>query len=107
MTDNDTTRDRMESAFDAGRVVIAGINNDPLSEDREGLPDAHATSVLSYDRETDTVTLRNPHGRNEREGADGQPLDGTDDGVFTLTMDEFNRLFSTVSYSASPFAQQE
>jgi hypothetical protein len=107
LTENDTTRDRMESAFSEGRVVIAGINNDPFSEDREGLPDAHAYSVLAYDRATDTVTLRNPHGQGEHNGADGQPIDGTDDGVFTLTMDEFNRLYSSVSYSNASFAQEE
>jgi len=107
LTENDTTRDRMESAFSEGRVVIAGINNDPFSEDREGLPDAHAYSVLAYDRATDTVTLRNPHGQGEHNGADGQPIDGTDDGVFTLTMDEFNRLFSSVSYSNASFAKEE
>lgn len=107
LTESDTTRDRMESAFSEERAVIAGIANDPLSEDREGLPDAHAYSVLGYDRETDAVTLRNPHGQGEHNGVDGQPADGTDDGVFTLTMDEFNRLFSTVSYSNAPFARQE
>ena len=106
LTDNDTTRDRMEAAFADGRVVIAGINNDPFSGDREGLPDAHAYTVIGYDRATDTVTLRNPHGRNEHVGADGQPLDGTDDGVFTLSMEEFNRLYSSVSYSNGPIKQE-
>lgn len=107
LTANDTTRDRMESAFSEGRVVIAGINNDPLSDHREGLPDAHSYSVIGYDRETDTVMLRNPHGQSEHVGEDGQPLDGKDDGVFTLTMAEFNRLFSHVSYSGGPMAQGE
>jgi len=104
LTDNDTTRDRMEAAFSEGRVVIAGINNDLLDDNREGLPDAHAYSVIGYDRENDTVTIRNPHGRNEHENADGSARDGTDDGTFTLSMDEFNRLFSSVSYSDGAFA---
>jgi len=104
LTDNDTTRDRMQSAFEDGRVVIAGINNDLLDDNREGLPDAHAYSILGYDRENDTVTIRNPHARNEHDDAAGNPRDGTDDGTFTLSMTEFNRLFSSVSYSDAAFA---
>lgn len=107
LTANDTTRDRMESAFSDGRVVVANINNDLLGDNRDGLPVGHAYSVLGYDRETDTVTIRNPHGRSEVVDADGNPLDGTDDGTFTLTMAEFNRLFSNVSYSGAAFAQEE
>lgn len=107
LTDNDTTRDRMESAFDEGRVVVANIINVPFSDNREGLPDGHAYTVIGYDRSSDTVTIRNPHGHGEVVGADGLPLDGKDDGVFRLKMDEFNRLFSNVSYSEAPFAKEE
>ena len=107
LTETDTTRERMESAMSEGRVVIAGIANDPLSDNREGLPDAHAYSVLGYDPQTDTVTLRNPHGHGERRGPDGPTVDGVDDGVFTLTMDEFNALFSTVSYANAPLTKAE
>jgi hypothetical protein len=94
----------MQSAFEDGRAVIAGINNDLLGDNREGLPDAHAYSIIGYDRESDTVTIRNPHGRNEHEDAQGNARDGTDDGTFTLSMTEFNRLFSSVSYSDAAFA---
>ena len=107
LTANDTTRDRLESAFTEGRAVVAGIMNDPLSSSREGLSDAHSYTVLGYDRATDTVTLRNPHGYGEHEGAKGQVLDGVSDGVFTLTVDELNRLFTNVTYANAPFASEE
>lgn len=107
LTDNDTIRDRLESAFTDGRVVVAGISNNPLYAAREGLPDAHTYSVLGYDRAADTVTLRNPHGFGEHEGDKGQVLDGISDGVFTLTIDEFNRLFSNVAYGNAPFAKRD
>lgn len=105
LTANDTTRDRLESAFTEGRAVVAGIMNDPLSSSREGLPDAHSYTVLSYDRATDMVTLRNPHGYGEPEGAKGQVLDGVGDGVFTITVDELKRLFTNVTYANAPFAK--
>ncbi|MCB9674322.1 MAG: hypothetical protein H6737_04350, partial [Alphaproteobacteria bacterium] len=106
-TGHDTTRERMQAAFDEKRVVIATINNDPRSDNREGLPDTHAYTVLGFDPAADTVELRNPHAKNEHDGPDGQPLDGKEDGKFTLSMEEFNRLFSNVAYGGAPFASKE
>ena len=103
VTADETTRERMAAAFDEGRVVIAGIKKDLFSDNREGLTTAHAYSILAYDPSTDNVTIRNPHGRGEHDGKDGKPLDGVDDGTFTLTMDEFVRLFSIVAYAGEPF----
>ncbi len=98
-TDTDTTRDRMEDALSNGRLVTAGISSGPFTADRiQGLPTGHEYTVVGYDRATDTVTLRNPWGRTEHTGADGTKSDGTDDGTFTVTMEEFDDLFSDVTY---------
>jgi hypothetical protein len=53
---------------------------------------------MGYDREAGTVTLRNPWGHGEPLGEDGLPRDGVNDGVFTLTMDEFEQEFDRVAY---------
>jgi hypothetical protein len=98
-TSKDTTRNRLENTLGDGRIVVAGIHNDLLPwTDHKGLVSGHAYSVLGYDRKSDLVTLRNPWARREIVGADGKPRDGRDDGVFTLSVDEFHSLFDEVAY---------
>ncbi|MEZ4320776.1 MAG: hypothetical protein R3F61_25060 [Myxococcota bacterium] len=89
------------------RTALAVSASTLRSDNREGLPDGHAYTVLGFDPATDTVELRNPHARNEHEGPDGQPLDGKEDGRFTPSMEEFDRLFSNVAYGGAPFASKE
>ena len=58
----------------------------------------HAYTVTRFDREKDTVSLRNPWGSTEPVGADGKPLDGTDDGTFTIPMKDFDKYYSLAAY---------
>ncbi len=49
------------------------------------------------------VTLRNPHHTNEPDiHNSGTPADGTDDGVFTMNLDQFFRNFTTVDAALFP-----
>jgi len=111
LNDIGTTADRLAEAFGDGRVVTAGIRSGlPILEPdgrREGLPMGHAYSVVAYDAQNGFVTLRNPWGHDEWTGPDG--TQGADnDGTFTLTLEEFDQLFTTVCYAdAAPTAAQE
>jgi hypothetical protein len=96
-TNSSTTAEKLEAAMADHRVV----NASQMGSDVQGIPGKHAYTVVGYDPATQTVTLRNPWGPNssgERTGADGRPADGTDDGVFTLTVEEFDDLFTDICY---------
>lgn len=99
-TSVDTLRTKLSDAMAHGRTVTAGINEYPWSSGREsnGLPQGHAYTVLGYDRATDRVTLRNPWGHGEPVDANGRAADGNDDGTFSMTLAEFDRYFSDISY---------
>ena len=99
-TSLETTRSKLTDALSHGRVVSAGINEYPWSSGTEsnGLPQGHAYTVLSFDPASDTITLRNPWGRGEPVNASGQPLDGNNDGTFTMTLAEFDEYFSNICY---------
>lgn len=104
LTAKSTTRSRLQSALRNKRVVTASVNslaaslwgNDKKAS-QQGLPANHVYTILSYDRASDTLRVRNPWGV----GSDAKGLrhnDGNNDGVFTLTMDEFYRYFSFIGY---------
>ncbi|MCK6548698.1 C2 family cysteine protease [Myxococcota bacterium] len=96
-TTKNRTRTRLDDAFKNNRIVTAGIRNQ-IGSGETPLPMGHAYSVVGWDRKTDTITLRNPWGRGELKDANGKPRDGKDDGVFTMTMDEFYKHFSMINY---------
>ncbi len=96
----DTTRRKLRSAFANHEAVTAHIHRDmPWGDSRrDGIPMGHAYSVIGYDEANDTVTVRNPWGRTEPVDADGNAADGTNDGVFTMTVAEFDAMFTNVAY---------
>lgn len=96
LTTNDQLIEDIQSTLDAEGVVVAGIGRGPFGTDV--IPDGHAYTVTAYDPETGLITVRNPWGRGEPVGEDGQALDGNDDGYFTLTLEEFRDLFTTIGY---------
>ena len=75
----------MSSALEKGAAIFAGATKDDFEKEISEISAAnHAYTVLAVDAENDTVIVRNPWGRSER--AD---LDGTNDGVFELSRDQF------------------
>lgn len=116
LTGNDTNRDltaftsesthheRLQDALNNGRIVTASNMGDTV----QGIPGKHAYTVMHYDPESQTVTLRNPWGSpmegtnydnwGERTNPDGQTADGDQDGVFTVTLEEFDDIFRDVAY---------
>lgn len=97
----------LSTALEQKQPVTAYINAELLSlfgladnqSDAAGLPCGHEYSVLAYNPETRTITLRNPWGSGEPLGPDGNALDDANDGVFRLSLEEFARNFSGLAYS--------
>lgn len=105
LVDTDDIHTALMEAFRDGRPATAFINNelgaiiglaDNLTNDA-GIPCGHEYSLLSYDPEKKTLTIRNPWGQVEPRGRDGKPRDGKDDGIFRMTLEEFQRNFTGVA----------
>jgi hypothetical protein len=88
--DRDLLFDTMREALKNGSAIFAGATTDDFGKEISEISAAnHAYTVLSVDRENDTVTVRNPWGHAER--AD---MDGENNGVFDLSQDQFFANFS-------------
>ena len=92
LRDRELLFNTLEEAFQGGSAVFAAARD----EDHEkGISEIsasrHAYTVLSLDRDNDTVVVRNPWGRSEN--AD---LDGDNNGVFELSQDQFFANFSYI-----------
>ena len=90
LRNRDTLFETLEQTLNLDRAVFASA----LPEDFEkGISEisaaGHGYTVMSIDREKDQVTLKNPWGRGEV--ADH---DGVNDGLFTLTQNQFFANFS-------------
>lgn len=94
LTSENEIREKMKKAEKDNAVVTAGIRKGITGDEREGMPMGHAYTVLDYDEATDTVTIRNPWGQGEWNGA----KDGNDDGVFKMSVKDFKDKFSYVAY---------
>jgi hypothetical protein len=58
------------------------------------LPMGHAYSVTGWDAASEVLTIRNPWGHGER----NDDTDTTDDGTFTMSLDEFMSNFTLVGF---------
>lgn len=97
-TTKDFTRERLKHAVENNKLMVASINKSLFGKNELNLPDGHVYTILDYDPKTDKVKLRNPWGSTEAQNKDGSTRDGTDDGIFEVTLDEFDKIFSTASY---------
>lgn len=83
-------------------AMSAGImkNINPWSDQRteNGLPMAHAYSILKFNPETDMITIRNPWGSTEVVDENGRTRDGRNDGTFEMSVAEFKKTFHMVTF---------
>lgn len=104
ITSLESLRSKLTTAVASQRVVTAGINKslNPWNEGRtaNGLPMAHAYSVLDYNAKTDEITIRNPWGHTEVNNASGSTRDGKNDGTFKMPLSEFKATYSMITYQA-------
>lgn len=99
LTRMSTTRSKLDAAFQGNKIVTAGINKVIFADkEKMPLPTDHAYSIVGWDRSTDTVTIRNPWGNRELRDANGKALDGSDDGVFKMTLKQFYEHFGDIAY---------
>lgn len=99
-TSVDSTRSKMSEHLENKDVVLAATGPGIVphltghSSDLDGLVPSHVYTVLKFDPEADTITLRNPWGDTEWKGAERT----ADDGVFQMPFERFHGLFANVAY---------
>lgn len=98
LTSNSATRSKLRSHLNRGDLVTASTFK--AGSSAHNLVDDHVYSVLAYDERTDTLTLRNPHGSGSDATGLSAGSDGQNDGIFKITLAEFNRYFSFISYES-------
>ncbi len=107
LTSKEATHKKLAEAMTDGRPVTAGIYGE-LGEgfgladgntDDAGIPSGHLYTIQAYDPISRTVTIRNPWGKGEPTAFLGMAKDGENDGVFKMSLDEFYKNFSSVSYA--------
>jgi hypothetical protein len=80
----------IQRALSEGRMVQTGISPDDFNPQVSNASSGgHAYAVVGFDPRTQTVTLRNPWGKGERADRDHR-----DDGLFTMSLREFQVTFS-------------
>lgn len=87
----------LTEAFDNGDSIVVNVRDNPDDPRGGDLPTHHAYSVIGYDPETGTVTIRNPWGHGELKDENGRALDGANDGVFTVSIEEFRERFKHIA----------
>jgi hypothetical protein len=105
-TNDDDTANRLTTAFNNNKVVVASTFGSPAA----GLIPKHSYGVVGWDAETNQVTLYNPHGSNPNytvvvPASGNQPareetrnLSSSGDGYFTMPLYQFTRSFSYIDY---------
>jgi hypothetical protein len=83
-----TTREKLDKAFAANKVVTAGIGRRFMPE--PGWPPAHAYTVMGYDRKTDQILVRNPWGYTGPGNKLKEPV--------SIPLSEFDSLFTMIAY---------
>jgi YD repeat-containing protein len=104
LTDRSTVRIDTDDSMLEWTLNYAQSHHVPLVADVKeghgsGLPTDHAYSVLDYDGDKKIVTVRNPWGYRELRDEHGHALDGVDDGVFKVSLEDFQKHFA---YMAVP-----
>ncbi|MBI4534199.1 MAG: hypothetical protein HY711_09680, partial [Candidatus Melainabacteria bacterium] len=90
----DTIHAKLKEACLAKYPVVADI--EPGTPNCRGLVGNHTYTILSYDAQKHIVTVRNPWGFGEIKRPDGGARDGTDDGVFRMSLVEFCSSFKSI-----------
>ncbi|MCA9795692.1 MAG: hypothetical protein KC910_27980 [Candidatus Eremiobacteraeota bacterium] len=80
----------------SNHIAIAWTNFEEVEQ--PGLVTGHAYALVGYDEDRGTVELRNPYGHGEPSDANGRALDGRDDGLFKLSLEQFSENFVKLAY---------
>ncbi len=83
---------------------LVGIATTELSTKARlyGLRTGHAYAVIGYQPQIKVVTLKDPYGNGDfKNSENGQCFDKVDDGIFQLSLHDFNELFSHLRVESS------
>jgi hypothetical protein len=81
--------------FKAKNIIATATTEAGNDAVRVGLKTNHAYAVVGYDDARRAITLSDPYSNGDFiDATTNKPRDGVDDGVFTLTLPEFNKYFS-------------
>ncbi len=95
LTSKAATREKLKASLAQKGAITASTFGAGSSD--KNIMSSHVYAVLGYDPATDRVTIRNPWGANGEPRGIAHP-DSQQDGVFSLTMDEFYQLFNLIAY---------
>jgi hypothetical protein len=89
----------------AGQDLVTANSRDE-AETQNGVFGKHSYTVMATSEENGQryVTMRNPLGHGEPVDATGAPLDGTDDGIFKMNMENFADNFACITVGQRPGA---
>ncbi|MFN8608217.1 MAG: C2 family cysteine protease [Vulcanimicrobiota bacterium] len=98
VTFKSTTRSKIQKALKEHKMITCRVKKGGSKE----IQDGHVYTVIGYDPKSDMVTIRNPWGeggpRAEPQNPDGTAKDGNMDGVFQLTISQFDEIFTGIAY---------
>lgn len=89
----------LNEVFSSGGIAIATTEISPAAS-AVGLWSNHAYSIIAFDAPTQTVTIRDPMGKVEPLDNKDKALDGCIDGVFKVSLADFNIYFSHLSFAS-------
>lgn len=102
-TRESTTREKIKKALAAGKMITCATSRNLYTMVwhkivGDVIPGSHVYTVIGFDERSDKVKVRNPWGSGEPENDQGRAKDGSNDGVFELTIAEFDDLFTDICY---------
>ncbi len=87
-----TLKRKLHHAMGHNLLVTAAFPKDPT------IPYQHGYTVVAYLENANRVVLRNPHGEHEPLDQRHRVKDGDDDGVFSMSLEEFDKTFEQITY---------
>jgi hypothetical protein len=92
----------LDDATTQKRILVAVTDGrGDHHKNSQGIPELHAYSVIDWDKKKEVITLRNPWGTRqlgEPHSADGEALDGKNDGIFSMSLHQFRQTFAVLFY---------
>ncbi|MFN8673806.1 MAG: C2 family cysteine protease [Candidatus Sericytochromatia bacterium] len=100
---NDKILEKVEKAFSNKKLVsISTFGKGNLHPKNVGdiiFSKAHVMTVINFDKQQKTLTIRDPYGKIKRLGNNNTVvLDDSTDGVFTMKLDELKKYFTDMSF---------
>jgi hypothetical protein len=88
------TINKINNALKENKVIITSTEqNNSLN-----IAGNHAFSIIGFDPKTNTVEIRNPYGKGDPLDHNLLAKDGSNDGIFKISLEELYKNFTLISY---------